>query len=378
LVINLVVTPFLVHPFNTTDLFFTRELDYILVTSSNTNSYLEITMDIKVFKNRNFELVSYNRVYNLSLLNGKGKFHVGSIIHQLFEDIKALSDVVPSVDINYAAPAYIPAEVTISYEEKGNLWNLALGAVFTSGTIGTFRMVKGWKPYITQNNFSLLCVMQQDTSRITPKSIIIVPFSHFGNPQIIVKRNGIAIDNFIVTTFPSASGSNKVLYNYFRFTNDLKVGDLLEVFIINGTEIRTRKYLVFPEGTDSTYVIFENTNGMLESYELIGRRRSPIGYVTTKKTVYKELYQKEKKVKVDVNQSLVINTGRSLPGDYKIIDQIIKSDNVWIAFDSPFNKFLQVDATTPKFITEDTFLNDGTLDLDFNILDNSYASIYPE
>lgn len=376
--ITFVVLGFLTHPFVPGKLFFTKELDYISVSSANANTYLELTLNITVFENSQFASKSYERVYELPLMNGAGKFHVGTIVHQLFEEISKLQEFAPSVNENYVALGYLPAEITVDYEEKKYPSPVFEVITLTSGQIQTFKMIKGWKPYITENNLSLLTVKQQELTRITVNSIISTSFSHFGNPQIIVKRNNIVIENFTAPSFPAASGSPKVLFNYFRFINDLRVGDLVEIFVINGTEVRSSKFSVHPMGIESTHILFENNNGMIESFELTGRRRAPIGYEFIKKTKYVDLFEVETKARAKSVQGLIINSGKLLPSDFRIIDQIIKSDNVWLAFDSIYNRFIKVDAINSKITPEDTFSNENAFDLEFNILENSYAQVYPE
>lgn len=377
LTVNFTLNAFLIHPFGNS-LSFTKELDFIKVTSGNENTFLEITMQVKVFKLKNNEAIVYNRVYNLPLLNGKGEFHPGSIVDQLFEDLENYKEVVPEQSLNYVVPAYLPAEITISYEEKGNVLNPISGAELTIGEIPMFRMAKGHKPFVTSNNLAIFNTKQQELSRITPSSVICLPFLCFGNPRVVVKVNNIITEEFTVTAFPAASGSSKILFNYFRFNNNFVPGDVLEILIINGEEIRSSRYLVFPEGSDTTHVFFENTNGLMEIYELTGRRKTPINYEFTKKVVYNNLYERSTKATTKVTQMITVNAGKALPSDFKIINEIIKSKNVWLAIDSHLNDLIKVDATSNKLLSEDTFVNDNSIDLEFNILENSYAKVYPE
>lgn len=373
--IFLLVKPFLTHPFDPAKLFFSMDENYIEVNSESTGTYVQFELSIKVFKYSNFEPVQYNRSHRLALLNGTGKLHVGSIVHALFEEVQSLEDIVPVTDINFVTPNYLPAEITITYEEK-RYTEVEGAPILPSGNIATFKMIKGFRPFITQNNLCLLSVAQQDTVRITKNSILSCCFVHFGIPRVIVKRNNITIEDLYIFPSPGQSGSQKVLFTYFRYNNDFQVGDLIEVLVVYGTEIRTSRYLVFPDGLESTHVLFENSNGVVEAYELTGRRRTPISYEFTKKRVSKTLYDFEKKSNTKLTQSIVVNTGKVEANDYRIVNEIIKSENVWISLNGK-DQWLKVDSITGKIITEDTNIADDGYEIEFNILENSNDKIYP-
>ena len=373
--ISLLVKPFLTHPFDPAKLYFSMDEDYIEVNSESSGTYVQFEISIKVFKYSNFEPVEYNRSHNLALLNGSGKLHIGSIVHALFEEVQSLEDVVPLTDINFVLPNYLPAEIEITYEEKRYI-EPELAPVLPSGQIATFKMIKGFKPFITQNNLCLLSVAQQDTIRITRNSILSCCFVHFGIPRVIVKRNNITIEDLYIFPSPGQSGSQKVLFTYFRYNNDFQVGDLIEVLVVYGTEIRTTRYLVFPDGLESTHVLYENSNGVVEAYELTGRRRTPVSYDFTQKRVSKTLYEFEKKSHTKVAQSMLVNSGKLEANDYKIINEIIKSENVWISLNGK-DQWLKVDSITSKIITEDTNIPDDGYEIEFNILENSNDKIYP-
>jgi hypothetical protein len=49
-----------------------------------------------------------------------------------------------------------------------------------------FKMAKGFKPFMTENQLALLTVAQQEITRITPQSFVGTSFVYFGTP--IVKK----------------------------------------------------------------------------------------------------------------------------------------------------------------------------------------------
>lgn len=369
IVVNLSVSTFLVNPFAPGKIHFSQELDYLQFSSETSGTYIAFDIEIKVFKINTYEALIYNRTYNFPLFQGKGSFHVGTIAHDLFEEIQALTDFVPDLKTNYYKSQYRPAEIVVSLEEK------TFGAVvpgLISLSLPMFKMVKGHKPFTTEGELTLLTVAQQEVTRITPNSFIGTSFIYVGTPRIVVKKNNQIIDDFTITAV-----ENKVIYSYFRFINDLKPGDSIELIVVNGDETRTQRFLVFQNGLENTYLFFENDNQMLEGYEFAGRRRvNPnFKHITAKKI--KNLYAFESKVKTTIDESFIINTGQLGKSDYRVISALVSSPNVWCSFDNPKGPYFKVDATTTKLNAQDTSSSEENFDIEFNLLEDPYASIYP-
>lgn len=369
IVINLKVLNFIEIPFGPGKIHFSQELDYLKFTSTTPSTYIDFTIEIKVFQINTYEPIIYNRTYKFPLFQGKGNFHVGTIVHDLFEEIQELSDFVPDLKTNYHKSQYRPAEISVSFEEK------TFGAVvpgLISLTIPMFKMVKGHKPFTTEGELTLLTVAQQEITRITPTSFIGTSFIFVGAPRIVVKKNNTVLEDFDITPV-----DDHVIYSYFRFINDLKPGDSIEIIIVNDLETRSQRFLVFQNGLENTYFFFENDNQMLEGYEFSGRRRvNPnFKHVTSKKI--KNLHAYESKVKTTIEESFIINTGQLGKSDYRIISALVASPNMWCSFENPQGPYFKVDATTNKLNTQDTSSSEESFDIEFNLLENPYASIYP-
>lgn len=369
IVVNLHVINFLENPFAPGKIHFSQELDYLQFSSETTGTYIDFDIEIKVFKINTYESVVYNRTYKFPLFQGKGDFHIGTIVHDLFEEIQELSDFIPDLKTNYFKSQYRPAEIVGSLEEK------TFGAVvpgLISLVLPMFKMVKGHKPFTTEGELTLLTVAQQEITRITPRSFIGTSFIYVGTPRIVVKKNNQIIDDF---TIPAVA--NKVIYSYFRFINKLIPGDSIEIIVINGVETRTQRFLVFQNGLENTYFFFENDNQMLEGFEFVGRRRiNPnFKHITTNKI--KKLHAFTSKVKTTIEESFIINTGQLGKSDYRVISALVASPNVWCSFENPQGPYFKVDATTSKLNTQDTSSSEESFDIEFNLLENPYASIYP-
>jgi hypothetical protein len=366
--IKLIVSEILENPFNNENIYFTKEDVYLKFNSEKVNSYIHFSVDIKIFEINTNTPITYEREYNLALFKGKGEFHVGDIVEGLLNEINALKDFVPDYKSNYVKKQNRPTEVEVTFQEKDYLTN----DILTEGIIDAIKMLKGYRPFITAGQLALLTVSQQEITRITPDSVIGTSFVYIGTPRIIVKLNNTVLEDFEVD-----ETANEIVYSYYRFINSLKPGDSIEIIIVNDLETRTQRFLVFKRGLENTYLFFENKNGMIEPYEFSGRRRvnSAIKHTTTTKLKNRVKY--EKKVFTENQQGLIINTGQLLKTDQRIITAIIESKNVWCSFDNPEGPYFQIDATTTKLTNQDTDTSEESFDIEFNILEDTDASIFP-
>ncbi|MFW0737570.1 hypothetical protein [Flavobacterium sp. T12S277] len=357
------------NPFKKGRLYFTRENIYLGYNSEIVNTYLHLEFKIDVFDINTNVKVTYLRSYDLPLFKGKGEFYVGDIVDSLLNDISKLSDFVPDFKTNYVKKQFKPAEVSISFNER----NYSNHSDVLSGSIEMFKMIKGYRPFMTTGDLALLTVAQQEITRITPKSVISTSFVYIGKPRIMVKINNVVVEDFEVD-----QTVDEIIYSYYRFNNNVKPGDSVEIIIIKGLETRTQRFLVFKNGLESSFLFFENTNGLIEPYEFSGRRRvnSGVKHTTTKKIKNRASY--EKKIFTENSQGLTINTGQLLKTDHRVVVSIIRSENVWCSFDGVEGNYISIDSTTTKLINQDTSNSEEDFDIEFNILEDTDASIYPQ
>lgn len=375
-VVNLTLKVFLVHPFIPGNLNFTKNLDYLFFTAELTNTYVLVTLDITIYSIENNLETNYIRTYNVPLPNKKGEFHIGSIVHQLLDEIESINQVVPSRNSNYAVTNYKPAKVNVTYEEKQYIEYLTIGDPFTSGTLNNLLFIKGNKPFVTSSQLCILSAQQQNISRVTADSAISISFVHLGIPLIIVKRNNIVIQELELISFDSDGA--KIIYTFFRCLNTFSPGDLIEIYVANGTESRVHRFLVHHSGLESTFFWFENDNGVMQPFEFTGRIRPTSGYKHTTASKYSNLFNKNEKVNAENMQSFMINVGPIQLTDNLILDAIIKSKKVWCSFNGLDGDYIRVDCTTGKLPLFDTLKPELTFDLEFNILENSDAVLYPK
>lgn len=81
-----------------------NSLDFLVDEEEDT--YVQLLLEIKSFTLNIYGTVVYNREFKLPLYKGTGQFLVGSVVHQLFEEIKSLEEVVPDFEGNYSRSQY--------------------------------------------------------------------------------------------------------------------------------------------------------------------------------------------------------------------------------------------------------------------------------
>ncbi|WP_417365875.1 hypothetical protein [Flavobacterium beibuense] len=376
--VNLTVVDFLTSPFysgsqnNQYPLYFTQDLDYLNFYSPEQDTYVKLELSIKMFKVKTYEPVVYSRTYDVAMFKEVGVFHLGTAVHQLFEDLESLDQVISEFQLNHYSTQYRPAEIFVSC----GLRYLEDNSVIRTAIIPKIYMIKGHSPYMS-GRFGLLNLVQQEVSRITPNSILNCNFCSLWSPEITIRKNGVAFEDVIIV---NQDLNGKILYSYYRFNNDLVPGDVIEIVIHRGVTnpTRTRRFMVFPPGKESTHFLFENEFGLIEAFEFTGRRKINSGYTHTTQAKYSELYERNEKVKSKNNQKLSVNTGFLLPGDHKVVDAIIKSSKVWCAFDDAAGEYFKVDAVSDKIINTDSDITAVSFDVEFNILENADVTIYKQ
>ena len=368
-VINFLTSPYRsANGFVTQPLYFTEEPDKLVFASQEEDTYVKLDVSIKIFGINSTQQYIYTRTFKLPFFEGKAEFYLGSVVHQLFEEYKGYESAISEFEINHFTTRIKPAEISLSYAER----NIGDDSVIKSGEVLGFRMIKGLAPYMSDDQFGLLDTIQQDVSRVTRNSMICCNFSSLMNTAVVVRKNGVVKDTFHIVP---AGYVNTSIFSYIRVNEDVVSGDVIEIAIKAGGRSRTKRYLVLPEGKESTFILFENNNGIVEPFEFTGRRRMPSEYTHTTRKVYKDLYEREEKIKAVAGHSLIVNTGYVLPNDHKVIDAIIKSPKVWCAFDDLSGPYFQVDCVSSKITNKDTDVTEIAFDVEFKILENPNAFI---
>ena len=372
--VNLNLQVFATHPFFPGELFFTRDLDYLSFSSATANTYIQLELRIRVFGINTFAEREYIRLYNFPLFQGRGKFHIGSIAHTLLEEISEMTDYAPSATSNYFKAQAQPVKIEISYQEKS--YDIDSDDSLVSGTIQEFKMLKGNRPFMTASGLALLTVAQQEVTRITPNSVISTSFRKNGPILLQYLINNVIEEELIVSAFPS-NGVDKEVFSYYRFVNELRRGDMVEIRTLSDNESRSQRFMVFPRGLESTFFFFQNANGQMESFEFTGRRRISSNYQHIAATEFKDLFSRERKVKSDNKQTMTVNTGQVSPIEQKVVDALIKSETLWCSLDDAKGPYFRVNATSSKLSNQDTSTTDLDFDVEFNILENANVTLYP-
>lgn len=359
--------PFITNPFSSGKYYCTKGSELIVMNSATDDTYVVLTATINTYSYVDFNVFTYSREFKIPLFNRTADFHIGTIVHQLLEEVQSLNEIVSS-NGNYQASYVKPATVHIYIEEFK--FDGSASLYLQNETLPLFYMIKGFPKLQTPSGLMLLSTQQQSISRITCNSKIGLSFIHFQTPTLILKKNDIVIDNITLTVNPN---SNKV-YSYFWNNIDLKIGDILEIIVVySGQEFLVSRYLVYPEGLNSYHLFYENDNGVIEPFEFTGRFFGSLSYKNKNKNYLKNLKSIESKEISENNQVITINPGKIEKSDLQIIDKIIHSKNVWINLEG---ELIKIDCTNQKLPLWDSESNEIGSNLEFNVLENTDDKIY--
>lgn len=361
LTINLTLEDYISNPFQSGKYYFTKDLDFIRFSSSLENTYMEITVNGEFFKRQNFsESNSYERKYSIPLLNGKGDFHLGSVLHDLFDS------EIPEVNFGLTFP-YKPAKIDFSIVEKSYLSN---EEVEDPISLNSIYFIQGKSFFTTTSGLSILSQRQFGLHRITPNSFIAVSYLSLPNSEITIKKNGSIIENVTPVNF----SANAVLKTYFKFLQNLKPGDLIEFFVSHQNENRAVRFLVHTEGLNSANFAFINQNGVLDNVELTGRYRVSSSYNHTFFSKFKNLFSIDEKLTTVNKQSFVLNTGLMTTDEAALIDSLIKSKSIRLFIGSEDS--IPVTCVSSRMVTFDSSENEIKYDLEFNLQTDSDAVFF--
>ncbi|MBN8565213.1 MAG: hypothetical protein J0M25_00575 [Flavobacteriales bacterium] len=359
--VNLTLLDYILNPFQSGKHYFTKDLDYLQFSSAVDNTYMEITVNSEFYKRNNFsEVFTFERKYSVPLLFGKGDFHLGNVIHELFDQTK------PGVNLGLNF-AYKPARISFSVQEK---YFDSDDEIDGQLSVSDVYFILGKSPFITSYGLGILSKREFGLHRITPNSLFGISYMSLPNSEIIIKKNG----NVIETISPLSFTPNAILHSYLKYLKDLKVGDLIEFFVTHQSQNRAVRYLVHAEGLNSANFVFINQNGVFDAIELTGRYRVNSNYTHTFFSKFKDLFSADEKLRTLNRQSFVVNTGLMTLDEAALVDALIKSELIYLIVGSE-NPIL-LTCVSSRVLVNDSNENSIAYDLEFNLQTDSDAVFY--
>ena len=110
---------------------------------------------------------------------------------------------------------------------------------------------------------------------------------------------------------------------------DFKPGDVLDVKLTGDNQEYSRSYIMFPEGNNSTHVVWQNEYNVLEAFEFTGDFSFNTKHEKTTFTKYQNLVETIFNLENKDEQRVVVNTGWILKNNHVLIHELQKAKKVW-------------------------------------------------
>ena len=220
-------------------------------------------------------------------------------------------------------------ELTIAYN------NHAIVDIEVSGLSGDIPTVSNaiyidGRPPVDNDNAAVKLDYNSVTQRVTARSMAIINYAT--RTPLILRRT---VD--LSTSLPVVvSTGNVVVYGRVLGFEGLITGSICEVYaeaIGAGGTLFKQRYIVYPEGQESTHVIWLNEHNTFSAYEFTGNVKVSTDYERQDFTNYRALAESTQTLDLDKIINFSINTGFIPHDNQVIIDSILSSKQVFVLFE---------------------------------------------
>ena len=364
---------------------FTDDYNTISQFFETSNFQVELQLDIRYFNYRFNSLNSKTLSYLLGFFNNRTKFFIGKSLNNIMKELLDVKTVLLDTFANQLptdASAFIrnyynPAEVdvTASFIHKTDI-ELNYEKVFSN-----LKFIKGRRPKTPFPDTFILNYYREPV-RVTPNSVALFNFYKEQSHQLRVYKN-----DELLETVNHATGNKRIFSFKYDFENT-QPGDVLEIrlfknyteavdeaWFVNPENYISQQYIVFPEGSHSHHIVWEDEYGVLDCLEFTGEFKYPLGYANKTINNYKDFLEYLQKVDVKKSQKLFINTGFHLKQNTKRIDSLLSSKRAWLVSKENNSPIALVPALT-KYANTESDLELYQLTVEFEINFTNEFEIY--
>lgn len=312
-VVTYLIEDFIQSPYTFGLKAFTLDSKFFKLSSSNSNAYFQVTATIKCFNFFTNEMNEITIPQKIVLYKNQSKLYFGKLVHQLMSRF-------PSVNEEYFQ--YKPALLDIVCQEINQTTN----EVIRETTATNIEFVAGTGTGIANEG---ILDINHKANRVTKKSFAFLNLLiSKGNFNLIVKRNNIVYEAFILPITNDSIITKKITFSQFN-QGDVISYELSNDDIAAAKPIK-KKFIIYPPGKYSNHLVWENEFLVQSAIECTGNFK-----------IFSELeFQIQKKV-VDEIENLeildtsktakgTINTGWLLKTDVDTVESLMKSKRAWL------------------------------------------------
>lgn len=310
---------FVASPYNSDDFFFTLENESVNFATATLDSHLTLDLTVKTFDYDTYQPKVTVLPYKIPLFKNRGSLNIASIVGRLMDQIKTYTA--------NSAPQYKPAIASYTTKE------IAVdGSVLQELTVSDIKFVVGRKPNELVNNAGILQQNHTNT-RITAKGFAFINMLlPFGNYLV-----DIIINNEVFQTYGFTIDTSNIYCRKLDFAPlNISPGSVVD-FRVNtegamshGVNYITKRFLCFPDGLNSTFIVWQENNNLKNVLEFTGEFKAETDIENifhNYRTNNTDLLEKISSSKTGRFQ---IDTGWILKSEHVTIESLMLSKKAWI------------------------------------------------
>ena len=362
--VTLSIFDFLSSDLQEGSLSFTKNRDFINITSNRDDTYIEMKF-IMTVGNWDGTEKQFEKIYNLPLFKREAVFHPGMVVNDFFA-----KEFIDHYDDENIYPLFKSLRLDLFIKEI----SLITGDSFFYTELRNVNFVSGFKNDIKKANIL--------TKNISFKRI------NSDNRIYISSISNISNDFFtiIYENLDRDTNGSFISVNYVKLHNlnvlNLSIGEKLLLVLHSdllpplnwrdGDIIEIISYIKLP-AYYSTFIWFINNYGALERFEFTGKtkRRSELNRLSNNISDY--TYEKEITALVETDEFFTINTGWILPEELAELQDLLNSKKVWIEIEG---NFVEVIPQTKKLNLTADYKKLHNFNIDFKLNTNTDDQIY--
>jgi chitodextrinase len=351
-------------PFNSTDIFFTKEEQYILFNSPLENTYFEMNVVITSydFYTENPSVKTLD--YKIPLFNNKASFLLGEIVDRAIPRM-------PGINLR-SLFQYKPSEAKITIKEI----DIATETIISTNTLLPIKFVSGYRPEIMRNNCAFLDLYATPRRATENGYIFLNMLLTPGTRTITVYKNNVVVDTITINVVSTPICSRAIrLQDYqskkgdvFKFTLSIPSSPSFPI----GKTINKIVY-IFPDGIYSNYIAFEDEYRIKTIIELTGEYKFNADIISRLNKIQKGFTERNNKVSSKKELSLTINTGFILKEEELIIESLLDSQRAWLITGE--NEGIEIISSTKKIVKNNPTTALYSYDLEFIVNVSNYKPL---
>lgn len=351
-------------PFNSTDIFFTKEEQYILFNSPLENTYFEMNVIITSydFYTENPSVKTLD--YKIPLFNNKASFLLGEIVDRAIPRM-------PGFNLR-SLFQYKPTEAKITIKEIDSTTE----TIISTNTLLPIKFISGYRPEIMRNNCAFLDLYATPRRATESGYIFLNMLLTPGTRTITVYKNNTIVDTITINVVSTPICSRAIrLQDYeakkgdvFKFT--LSIPPSLSFPI--GKTINKIVY-IFPDAMYSNYIAFEDEYRIKTIIEFTGEYKFNADIVSRLNKIQKGLTERNNKVSSKKDLSFTINTGFILKEEELLIESLLDSLRAWLIIGE--NEGIEIIPSTKKITKNDPTTALYSYDIEFLVNVSNYKPL---